>query len=228
MDEKIKLLLVEDESSLSMIIKDVLEKQNFIVQQAVNGDAGLKMFFEFQPDIVVADIMMPHMDGLTMTQLIRQNNQHTPILFLTAKSKTEDVVQGFEIGGNDYLKKPFGIEELIVRVKALLNRNQSSPKEEPILFKIGKYEFNSVLQKLTFGDYSETLSHREAAILERLCKNQNHVMEIKPVLLELWGDDHFFNMRSLHVFIVKLRKKLTKDPDVKIVNIRGIGYKLIN
>ncbi len=227
MDKKIKLLLVEDESSLSMIVRDVLEKQGFEVQCASNGNNGLKLFYEFQPDIVVTDIMMPQMDGITMTQLIRQNNKHTPIIFLTAKSKTEDVVQGFETGGNDYLKKPFGIEELIVRIKALLNRNQTPQTEEQISFKIGKYEFNPVLQKLSFGDQSETLSHREAAILERLCKNQNQVMELKPVLIELWGDDDFFNTRSLHVFIVKLRKKLSKDQNIQIVNIRGIGYKLM-
>lgn len=227
MERQTKLLLVEDEPSLSMIVKDVLEKQNFSVQWAKNGNEGLRMFHEFKPDIVVADIMMPQLDGLSMTQQIRQSDRSTPILFLSAKSRTEDVVQGFETGGNDYLKKPFGIDELIVRIKALLNRN-IRPEETTQTYRIGAYTFDKVLQTLSHVDGSETLSHRETEILERLCKNRNDILDNKSVLLELWGDDDFFNTRSLHVFIVKLRKRLAKDPSVKILNVRGVGYKLVH
>lgn len=223
---RIKVLLVEDEPALSMIIKDALEKREFIVDCAMNGNEGLEMFHKINPDIVVADIMMPKLDGFTMTQLIRQSNKHTPILFLSAKSKTDDVVQGFEIGGNDYLKKPFGMEELIIRIKALLNRSLKEVPQNRI-YQIGEYTFDPLQQKLAHQHKTEVLSHREAAILERLCANQNNIVENKAVLLEFWGDDTFFNTRSLHVFIVKLRKKLSFDTKIQIINIRGIGYKMI-
>ena len=222
-----KLLLVEDEASLAMIVRDVLEKQGFEVRCASTGNEGLKLFYEFKPDIVVTDIMMPQLDGLSMTEIIRQNDKTTPVLFLSAKSKTEDVVQGFETGGNDYLKKPFGMDELIVRIKGLLNRNLKEKREEQTVYTIGRYTFNFIHQTLTCGDYKEELSHREAEILLRLCKNRNNILDNKSVLLDLWGDDDFFNTRSLHVFIVKLRKKLSNDPNIKIINIRGVGYKLI-
>lgn len=223
---KIKVLLVEDEPSLSMIIKDALEKREFEVNCAANGNEGFEMFHKLNPDIVVADIMMPKLDGFSMTQLIRQSNKQTPILFLSAKSKTEDVVQGFEIGGSDYLKKPFGMEELIIRIKALLNRVQAQVAKNKV-YQIGHFTFDPLHQTLSHSSSTELLSHREAAILERLCSNQNNIVENKAVLMELWGDDSFFNTRSLHVFIVKLRKKLSLDTRVQIINIRGVGYKMI-
>ena len=223
---KIKVLLVEDEPALAMIIKDALEKREFTVDCAANGNEGLEMFHKLHPDIIIADIMMPKLDGFSMTQLIRQTDKHIPILFLSAKSKTDDVVQGFEIGGNDYLKKPFGMEELIVRIKSLLNRIQNEVRKEKI-YQIGEYTFDPVQQKLFHPQKVEVLSHREASILERLCANQYNIVKNKAVLLELWGDDSFFNTRSLHVFIVKLRKKLSLDAHIQIINIRGIGYKMI-
>ncbi len=223
---KIEVLLVEDEPALAMIVKDALEKREFLVTCAVNGNEGLELFHKKKPDIVVADIMMPKLDGFSMAQLIRQSDKQTPILFLSAKSKTEDVVQGFEIGGNDYLKKPFGMEELIIRIKSLLNRVQSEVALNKV-YQIGSYSFDPLQQQLTHPLKTETLSHREAVILERLCANQNNIVENKAILLELWGDDSFFNTRSLHVFIVKLRKKLSEDQRIQIINIRGIGYKMI-
>ncbi len=225
MENKIKILVVEDELTLQMIVRDVLEKQGYVVEQASNGNEGLRLFYEFHPDLVVADIMMPQLDGLSMTQQIRQNDNKTPILFLTAKSKTEDVVKGFETGGNDYLKKPFGMDELLVRIKALINRNHSK-EDQLTCYKIGEYDLDIVHQTLVYKGSVENLSHRETAILERLCKNQNHILDSQSVLLDLWGDDNFFNLRSLHVFIVKLRKKLSKDSKIQILNIRGVGYKL--
>lgn len=222
----IKVLLVEDEPALAMIIKDALEQRDFIVEIALDGNQGLESFHKMKPDIVVADIMMPKLDGFSMAQLIRKSDKSTPILFLSAKSKTEDVVQGFEIGGNDYLKKPFGMEELIVRIKALLNRTHHEAPQNKI-YQLGDYSFDPLHQKLVHSRKTEILSHREAAILERLCANQNNIVENKAVLMELWGDDSFFNTRSLHVFIVKLRKKLSLDPRIQIINIRGVGYKMI-
>jgi DNA-binding response OmpR family regulator len=222
----IKVLLVEDEHILSGIIKDSLETREFIVHCAYDGEEGLHLFHEINPHIVVTDVMMPRMDGFAMASLIRQTDLQTPILFLTSKSATTDVVKGFEIGGNDYLKKPFGMEELIVRIKALLNRIQIQRQTNPVL-QIGAYTFDCVRQMLYHASATEQLSHREAEILKRLYENRNNVLENKTILLELWGDDNFFNTRSLNVFMVKLRKKLSADGSVQIVNIRGVGYKLI-
>ncbi len=223
----INVLLAEDEPTLAFIIKDTLEKRDFRVTVAPNGEEALRLFFELKPDILVADIMMPRMDGYKLTRQIRQSDRKTPILFLSARSKTEDVVAGFETGGSDYLKKPFGMEELIVRIKALLNRLQETASPAPAIYTVGEYRFNPVSQKLIHPIRTTTLSHREAAILERLCANHNNIVRNQAVLLELWGDDSFFNTRSLHVFIVKLRKYLSIDPRIRIINIRGVGYKLL-
>lgn len=222
----VNVLLVDDEQILSGIIKDTLESRDFTVHCAANGEEGLRMFHELKPHIVVTDIMMPKMDGFSMTKLIRQIDMQTPILFLTSKSTTTDVVKGFETGGNDYLKKPFGMDELIVRINALLNRLQIRHQSDNVL-QIGSYIFDCSRQLLLNNGTSEQLSHREAEILKRLYENRNEVLHNKTILLDLWGDDTFFNTRSLNVFMVKLRKKLKLDASIQIVSIRGIGYKLI-
>jgi DNA-binding response OmpR family regulator len=222
----VNVLLVDDEQILSGIIKDTLESRDFTVHCAANGEEGLRMFHELKPHIVVTDIMMPKMDGFSMTKLIRQTDLQTPILFLTSKSTTTDVVKGFETGGNDYLKKPFGMDELIVRINALLNRLQIRHQPDNVL-QIGSYIFDCSRQLLLNNGTSEQLSHREAEILKRLYENRNEVLHNKTILLDLWGDDTFFNTRSLNVFMVKLRKKLKLDASIQIVSIRGIGYKLI-
>lgn len=226
--EKIKVLLVEDEQVLAMIIKDTLTDEGFDIIMAENGMAGLKLFFNARPDILVADVMMPELDGFEMVNKIRQTDKYTPILFLTARSAVKDVIAGFELGANDYLKKPFNMQELIVRIKALVGRTIArSEIENKIEFSIGKYKFNSVTQVLEYQGVSDELSHRESEILKRLCINRNNVVETQNILLDLWGDDSFFNTKSLHVFMTKLRHKLSKDNKVKIVNVRGVGYKLI-
>ena len=224
--EKIHVLLVEDEKTLSMIIKDTLEEQGFDISTAFNGEDGLRMFYTKRPEVVVADVMMPRMDGFEMVRRIRQTDQQTPVLFLTARSGINDVVEGFELGANDYLKKPFSMQELIIRIKALLHKAFVN-KEQTSLFELGNYLFNAVSQQLTYAGISQELSHRESEILRRLCEHRNEVVSTQNILLELWGDDSFFNSRSLHVFITKLRHKLSKDERIRIVNVRGIGYKLI-
>lgn len=225
---KINMLLVEDEQTLAMIVKETLEEGDFIIHLASNGKEGLRMFFELRPDILVADVMMPEMDGFEMVRRIRQSDRQTPVLFLTARSGINDVVEGFELGANDYLKKPFGMQELIVRIKALTGRvfNYTGTVKETT-FRIGEYFFDSVKQLLLHDEGNQQLSHRESEILKRLCENCYHVVNTQDVLLDLWGDDTFFNSRSLHVFITKLRHKLSKDRNIRIVNIRGIGYKLV-
>ena len=228
--EKIKVLLVEDETTLAMIIKDTLEGQEFDICTANNGEEGLRLFFDLHPDVLVADVMMPRMDGFEMVRRIRQTDRSTPVLFLTARSSVSDVVEGFELGANDYLKKPFGMQELIVRIKALLGRActySSRMEQEQHTYQIGDYLFDVRRQLLLYEGNGQELSHREAEILRMLCQNLNYVVNTQDILLSLWGDDSFFNQRSLHVFITKLRHKLGKDGHIRIINVRGVGYKLI-
>ena len=226
---KITVLLVEDEQTLAMIIKDTLEENDFIIHTASDGEEGLNLFFELHPDVLVADVMMmPKMDGFEMVRRIRQTDKQTPVLFLTARSAINDVVEGFELGANDYLKKPFGIQELIIRIKALVGKAYLFTENKVgNRFEVGSYLFDPVAQTLLHAGVKQELSHREAEILKRLCQNRNQVVNTQDVLLELWGDDSFFNSRSLHVFITKLRHKLSQDEQIRIVNVRGIGYKLI-
>ena len=227
--DPINILLVEDESTLAMIIKDTLEGEGFRIRLAKDGEEGLQSFFREKPDVLVADVMMPRMDGFEMVRRLRKTDSRTPVLFLTARSAINDVVEGFELGANDYLKKPFGMQELIVRIKALLGRairTEDSPAR-PEVYEIGAYVFTPRTQRLLHNGTETELSHRESEILRRLCEQQDQVVDMRAVLLDLWGDDTFFNQRSLHVFITKLRHKLAKDGRIRIVNVRGIGYKLI-
>jgi DNA-binding response OmpR family regulator len=212
-----------------MIVRDSLEVRGFAVLYAGDGREGLSLFRQHQPDIVVTDVMMPEMDGFTLAEHIRQTNATVPILFLTARSQTADVVRGFELGGNDYLKKPFSLDELIVRINALLRRPTAATTypTTTALLPIGRYRFDPPRQKLLLDGTEVQLTHRESELLRRLYEQRNQVLERTHVLLDLWGDDSFFNGRSLDVFITKLRRHLQHDPTVQIVNIRGIGYKLI-
>lgn len=231
MSETINILLAEDERTLAMIIKDTLDGQGFHVTVADDGEQALRLFDDHKPDVLVADVMMPRMDGYELVRRIRKSDQQTPVIFLTARSAVNDVVHGFEMGANDYLKKPFGMQELIVRIKALLGR-ACTVTQQPIeaeRFTIGQYLFDAVVQRLTHvptGSRTE-LSYRESEILRRLCLHPSEVVTSQSLLLELWGDDSFFNNKSLHVFITKLRHRLGQDPSLRIVNVRGIGYKLL-
>jgi DNA-binding response OmpR family regulator len=225
MNKPIKILLAEDEPSLGQIIKESLETRNFEVLLCANGEEAYKVYKTENPLLLVLDVMMPKKDGFTLAKEIREENPEIPIIFLTAKSQTEDVVQGFNIGGNDYLKKPFSMEELIVRINALLKRNNEELSLESIL--IGRFIFNFKKQTLEIDSKIENLTHREANLLFYLIKNKNQVLDRSFILKKLWGDDDFFNARSMDVFITKLRKKLKPDPTIQIINVRGYGYKLI-
>ena len=222
---KIKILLAEDEASLGMIVKESLESRNFIVFLATNGVEAFKIYQKEKPDILVLDVMMPKKDGFTLAKEIRLENKRIPIIFLTAKSETSDVLEGFQLGGNDYLKKPFSMEELIVRVKSLLNRSEFQTNIEAI--EIGKYQFNFTKQTLSFNEKTFQLTSREAELLFQLSEKKNELLDRTFILNKLWGNDDFFNARSMDVFISKLRKKLQYDPNIQIINVRGFGYKLI-
>lgn len=225
MNEFIKVLLAEDEPSLGQIVKESLETRNFEVVLAKNGEEAYSLYIEQEPQILVLDVMMPKKDGFTLAKQIREENASIPIIFLTAKSQAKDVVEGFEHGGNDYLKKPFSMEELIVRIHALLDR--VSLKQDLTNITLGNYVFNYKQQTLNIADESQKLTHREAELLFHLSQKKNDVLDRTFILKKLWGNDDFFNARSMDVFITKLRKKLKKDSNIQILNVRGYGYKLI-
>jgi DNA-binding response OmpR family regulator len=224
MDRPIKVLLAEDEPSLGQIIKESLETRNFEVYLATDGETALDAYKNTQPDILVLDVMMPKKDGFTLAKEIREEDNHVPIIFLTAKSQTKDVLDGFNSGGNDYLKKPFSMEELIVRIKALLDRIEFKKNNEQLI--LGEYTFNYTKQSLIFNNESILLTHRESELLYHLYQKKNEILDRDFILKKLWGDNDFFNARSMDVFISKLRKKLNKDSKIQILNVRGFGYKL--
>ena len=227
--ERAKILVVDDESRMRKLVKDFLTREGYIVLEAGDGMEAMDLFYEDKDiALIILDVMMPKMDGFEMVRRIRQTDKQTPVLFLTARSAINDVVEGFELGANDYLKKPFGIQELIIRIKALMGKAFLFTENKVANhFEIGSYLFDPVAQTLLHAGTRQELSHRESEILKRLCENRNQVVNTQDVLLELWGDDSFFNSRSLHVFITKLRHKLSQDEQIRIVNVRGIGYKLI-
>ncbi|MEM7086293.1 MAG: response regulator transcription factor [Bacteroidota bacterium] len=225
MDSLTKILLAEDEAALGQIVKESLETKGFTVYLCPDGSEALKTYYKEKPQLLILDVMMPKKDGFTLAREIRMQDAHIPIIFLTAKSQTQDVVEGFTLGGNDYLKKPFSMEELIVRIKNLLQTNQQSETSE---MSIGAYQFLFKQQTLQYKEEDTVaLTHREAHLLYHLYNNKNQVLDRSIILKKLWKDDDFFSGRSMDVFITKLRKKLKKDESVQIINVRGYGYKLV-
>lgn len=220
-----RILFVEDEEDLTLIVADTLRAQGYEVITANDGVAGLDRFKSEGADIVVADVMMPKMDGFSMAKEIRKTSPTVPLLFLTAKSTIDDVEEGFEIGANDYLKKPFELRELIVRIKALLGRHKTN-RVEDIKYTIGRYIFNITAQTLSFGDRTIDLSHFEAKILERLSANIGRTVDASELMIAVWQRDEACNRNSLHGYIHKLRRALRHDPSISIVNQRGFGYML--
>ncbi|WP_299338341.1 response regulator transcription factor [uncultured Psychroserpens sp.] len=223
---KTTILLAEDEPALGQIIKESLETRDFHVLLCPDGEKALETYQSQSPEILVLDVMMPKKDGFTLAKDIRAIDDTIPIIFLTAKSQTQDVVEGFTIGGNDYLKKPFSMEELIVRINNLLHRTKVQKTSD--ILSIGAFTFDFPKQQLHFENESQQLTHREAHLLFHLIKNKNQVLDRSLILNKLWGNDDFFSARSMDVFISKLRKKLQKDETIQIINVRGYGYKLVN
>ncbi len=220
-----KILFVDDEEDLTLIVADTLRGQGYAVITAADGIEGLEKFKTEAADIVVADVMMPKMDGFTMAKEIRKLSPTVPLLFLTAKSTIDDVEEGFEIGANDYLKKPFELRELIVRIKALLRRYNTN-RGEDIKFSIGRYIFNVTTQTLSLEGQSVELSHFEAKILERLATSIGKTVDASELMIAVWQRDESSNRNSLHGYIHKLRRALRHDSAISIINQRGFGYML--
>ena len=223
---KIKVLLAEDEIALGMIIQESLESRDFKVNLCADGQKAWEEYQRSKPDVLVLDVMMPKKDGFSLAEQIRKNDPYTPIIFLTSKSQTEDVVKGFGLGANDYIRKPFSMEELIVRIKAQLDRLRVRQNQSDWI-EIGMYSFHPIKQILKFGTKENSLTAREASLLQILVEHANEVTDRSLILSQIWGSDDFFNARSMDVFITKLRKKLKEDPQIQLLNIRGFGYKLV-
>ncbi|MEL1245698.1 response regulator transcription factor [Flavobacterium sp. DGU11] len=222
-----KILLAEDEPFLGKVVKESLEKQGYEVMLAPDGRKAWELFNEGGFSICILDVMMPYKDGFTLAAQIRQSNSKIPMMFLTAKADIKDVAEGYASGGNDYLKKPFSLDELFLRIAELLKRstNDDAPQNETA---IGSYTFLYHRQELKDSSQKIVkLSHKEAELLALLLQHKNNVLDRKATLLKLWGDDSFFNTRNMDVYITRLRNKLKGDASVEIVNIRGFGYKLI-
>jgi len=224
---KTKILLVEDDTSLGFIISDQLKSDGYDVTLCTDGAEGFKRFNEEKFHLCIFDVMMPKKDGFTLAKDIRQINDQIPILFLTAKSNDEDKVEGFRSGGDDYLTKPFNVEELQLRVAALLRRLNIEPEEkEKDLYNIGDYTFDTINFELKHKNFEKVLTKKEAQILKMLCKLMNQVVAREVILTAVWGQDDYFVGRSLDVFITKLRKYLKEDERISINNVHGIGFKL--
>ena len=221
-----RILVVEDEAVLIRILGDALRGAGYEVYTAVNGVEGLAEFQRVHPDLVVADIMMPDMDGMAMVREIRKTNRACEVLFLSARSGVEDVCEGFKCGGNDYLRKPFALNELLARVAALLARHSSEAEASGIIT-IGEYRLDSNHWTLTHNGTTRRLTARESAILAMLARKAGDIVNSNELLIEIWGDDSYYNLRSLNVFISRLRGYLSADSNIEIQSIRGVGYKLI-
>lgn len=224
-----KLLLVEDDPNLGSVLKEYLEIKGFDVDHAENGKLGWDKFITSHYDFLILDVMMPVMDGFELGREIRKKNQEVPILFLTAKSMKEDKIKGFELGADDYLTKPFSMEELVLRIDAIMRRTNRSidELEKQTEFEIGKYSFDYVRQILSINNENKKLTTKEADLLKMLCMYKNDVMKREDALVKIWGDDNYFTARSMDVFITKLRKYLKEDSNINIMNIHGAGYKLV-
>jgi len=220
---EIKILYVEDEPFLGQIVKESLESRSFIVHMITDGSRALEILTSLKPDICVLDVMLPGKDGFSIAKELRKQDPTIPIIFVTARNQIEDVLKGFDSGGNDYIRKPFSMEELIVRMNNLLrvtNRKEKSADK----ISIGKYEFIPLRYELRLDNSVKKLSHREVTILQLLYESRNATLLRKDILLKLWGDDSFFNSRNLDVYITKLRDYLKDDRSISIITIKGIGY----
>lgn len=229
--EQHSILLVEDDTNLGGVLQEYLSIKGYTVELSRDGDAGWTAFQKGKFDLCIIDVMMPKQDGFSLARSIRANNEHVPIVFVTAKSMQTDKIEGFNIGADDYITKPFSIEELMLRVQAILRRakpSQTTAEQNlPDNFPIGDYTFSYANQFLHHPEANTQLTSKEAELLRLLCLHANHVMKREVALKTIWGDDSYFNGRSMDVFITKLRKYLKLDPTVEIMNVHGSGYKLV-
>ena len=227
MDDKLKILLCEDDENLGMLLREFLQAKGFDAVLCPDGEKGYDTFVKGQFDLCVLDVMMPKKDGFTLAQEIRNLNSDVPIIFLTAKSIKDDVFEGFKLGADDYITKPFSMEELVFRIGAILRRVKGKKEKEVTEYQIGKYTFDTQKQILSIGDKSQKLTTKECELLALLCHHVNEILERNFALKTIWIDDNYFNARSMDVYITKLRKLLKEDPQIEIINIHGKGYKLI-
>jgi Response regulators consisting of a CheY-like receiver domain and a winged-helix DNA-binding domain len=226
---KIRILLAEDDNNLGLLLRNYLNAKNYETELFTNGTLALEAYLIRAFDFCILDIMMPEMDGLTLAKEIRSKNAEIPIIFLTAKNQKEDIFEGFKSGADDYITKPFSIEELLYRIEAILRRSTASTpikKEGP--YTIGVYSFDPLKQLLVFDEQVRKLTTKESELLELLCRYRNEILERNFALKTIWIDDNYFNARSMDVYITRLRKYFRKDPSIKILNIHGRGYKLIS
>jgi DNA-binding response OmpR family regulator len=224
--QKIKLLYVEDDETLSFVTKDHLELCGYHVNHVLDGASALRLFQEEEFDLCLFDVMLPELDGFSLAKKVREFNIDIPILFLTAKSLKEDRLRGFELGGDDYITKPYSIEELVMKIEVFLRRSGVKNMKTNDVYAIGKYLFDKENLQLTTEDRSKQLTQKEADILHLFIQNKNQLLARSDILIHVWGKDDYFLGRSLDVFISKLRKYLKDDPEIKIQNIHGIGFKM--
>ena len=227
MEDKLKILLCEDDENLGMLLREYLAAKGFEAELCPDGEAGFKAFMRTKFDICVLDVMMPKKDGFTLAQEIRSANADMPIIFLTARVQKEDVLEGFDKGADDYITKPFSMEELVKRVEAILRRVRGKKNRESTMYKIGRFTFDTQKQLLTIDGKSTKLTTKENELLALLCSHANEILKRNDALRTIWIDDNYFNARSMDVYITKLRKHLKADDQIEIINIHGQGYKLI-
>lgn len=225
---KANVLLAEDDENLGVLLREYLKAKGYETDLYPDGDAAFKGFQSKTYDICILDVMMPKKDGFTLAKEIRQLNTSIPIIFLTAKSMKEDLVEGFSSGADDYMTKPFSIEELLLRVEAVLRRTRGDNVTNQDVFTVGIYTFNATKQTLTSGDNEQKLTAKESELLKYLCFNRNGILDRNFALRTIWNDDSYFNARSMDVYITKLRKYMKDDPSIQIINVRGKGFKLIS
>lgn len=227
MEEKLRILLCEDDENLGMLLREFLQAKGYAADLFSDGESGYKAFLKGKYDLCVLDVMMPKKDGFTLAQEIRTVNSEVPVIFLTAKSLKEDILEGFKIGADDYITKPFSMEELVFRIEAILRRVKGKRGKEVTMYKIGQFTFDTQKQVLSIGDKNTKLTTKESELLSLLCAHVNEILERNFALKTIWSDDNYFNARSMDVYITKLRKHLKDDPSIEIINIHGKGYKLI-
>ena len=227
MEENVKIMLCEDDENLGMLLREYLQAKGFSAELFPDGEAGYRAFMKQKYDICILDVMMPKKDGFTLAQEIRQANGDVPIIFLTAKLLKEDILEGFKIGADDYITKPFSMEELVFRVEAILRRVSGKKTKESSVYKVGNFTFDTQKQLLVIGEQQTKLTTKENELLALLCSHANEILQRDFALKTIWIDDNYFNARSMDVYITKLRKHLKDDPQIEIINIHGKGYKLI-